>query len=79
VSALDHVWDHGHPYAERLAEYQDERDARTMPMYEFTCELARLEPPPEDMARLLAAVSRSAAASGDFVSVIAGIAELPSS
>ena len=76
VRALDDVWSGDTPFDVRLAEYQHERDARTMPMYEFTCQLARLEPPPAEMAELLAAVSSSSDASRDFVSVIAGTVDL---
>ena len=77
VCALDDVWAGGMAFTERLARYQHERDDQTMPMYEFTCQLARLEPPPPEMAALLGATSQSPDASRDFVSVIAGTLSLP--
>ena len=76
AAALDDVWAGRARLDSRLGEYQRQRDAQTMAMYEFTCQLARLEPPPDEMAALLAAVSRCPEASRDFVSVIAGTAEL---
>jgi hypothetical protein len=42
-------------------------------MYELTAELASLEPPPPELAQLLAAVSRSEEASTGFTRVIAGV------
>lgn len=77
ASALDDVWLGGAGYDDRLSAYQRDRDAATAAMYEFTCQLAALEPPPPEMAALLSAASRSPEASADFVSVIAGTVALP--
>jgi hypothetical protein len=41
-------------------------------MYEFTTQLATLEPPPPEMQQLLGAIRGSQAAMDDFVSVNAG-------
>lgn len=76
TEALDDVWRSRAGYGERMARYQRERDAATMPMYGFTTDLARLQPPPPDLTRLLEAVGRSAGASRDFVSVLAGTCDL---
>ncbi|MDQ3757181.1 MAG: FAD-dependent monooxygenase [Actinomycetota bacterium] len=76
ADALHDVWSDGAGYDERLGHYQHKRDAETMAMYDFTCQLARLEPPPAEMAQLLAAVSESPEAGRDFVSVLAGTADL---
>ena len=57
-----------------MARYQQARDQRVLPMYEFTCDLARLEPPAPELQRLLGAVQTSQAAMDQFVSVIAGTA-----
>jgi 2-polyprenyl-6-methoxyphenol hydroxylase-like FAD-dependent oxidoreductase len=77
ADAFHDVWSGVAGYEERLKRYQAERDEQTMPMYDFTCQLARLDPPPPDIAELLAATSRSPEASADFVSVIAGTIGLP--
>jgi flavin-dependent dehydrogenase len=55
-----------------MARYQQERDAATMPIYELTCEFAKNEPPPPDVARLLMETSRSQERMNDWASIIAG-------
>jgi hypothetical protein len=55
-----------------MSAYQLTRDARAMPIYEFTAQLAALEPPPPEMQQLLAAVHGDQDAMDDFVSVTAG-------
>ena len=40
-----HVW-RTRPFDAAMADYQRERDEHVLPMYEFTCQLATLEPPP---------------------------------
>jgi 2-polyprenyl-6-methoxyphenol hydroxylase-like FAD-dependent oxidoreductase len=72
ADALDDVWAGRAPFEDRMAAHQRERDAATMPMYEFTCQLASLEPPPPELAEFLFAASRSPEASADFVGLLAG-------
>jgi hypothetical protein len=55
-----------------MSAYQTERDEQVLPMYEFTCQLAKLEPPPPDLARLLGAVHGNQEAMDAFVRVNAG-------
>ena len=55
-----------------MTGYQQARDARVMPIYEFTTQLATLEPPPPEMQQLLGAVARDQDAMDGFVSVVAG-------
>jgi hypothetical protein len=55
-----------------MAGYQRERDARVTAIYEFTTQLATLEPPPPEMQQLLGAVAHSQPAMDAFVSVVAG-------
>jgi 2-polyprenyl-6-methoxyphenol hydroxylase-like FAD-dependent oxidoreductase len=55
-----------------MAGYQRARDARVTPIYEFTTQLATLEPPPPEMQQLLGAVARDQEAMDGFVSVVAG-------
>ena len=42
-------------------------------MFEFTCQLATLEPPPPDMQHLLGAVHGNQAAMDQFIRVTAGV------
>ena len=46
-------------------------------MFEFTCDLARLEPPAPELQRLLGAIQTSQEAMDGFVSVIAGTLPAP--
>lgn len=56
-----------------MTEYQAARDARSRPMYDLTCQLAALEPPPPELARLLGAVAGNRTAMDQFCRVNAGI------
>jgi 2-polyprenyl-6-methoxyphenol hydroxylase-like FAD-dependent oxidoreductase len=58
--------------SDAMSAAQRERDAHAMPIYEFTTQMARLEPPPPELQQLLAAVHRSKDAMDAFVSVVAG-------
>jgi hypothetical protein len=46
-------------------------------MYELTSELAKLEPPPPDLQRLLGAAVGHQDAMDDFASMIAGVLPVP--
>jgi 2-polyprenyl-6-methoxyphenol hydroxylase-like FAD-dependent oxidoreductase len=72
AAALDASFDGGRPFAEAMGDYQRQRDERALPIFGFTTQLARLEPPPEEMQQLLGAVARQQAAMDAFVSVAAG-------
>ena len=63
-----------------MAEYQSRRDQRVKPMYEFTCQLATLEPPPPPMRELFAALHGNQEATNPFYSAhrlapVAGVHE----
>jgi 2-polyprenyl-6-methoxyphenol hydroxylase-like FAD-dependent oxidoreductase len=60
------------PITEALARRERARDAAALPMYEFTCDLASLQPPPPEQQELLAATQGNPDAMDDFVSVVAG-------
>lgn len=48
------------------------RTVHALPIYEFTTQLATLEPPPPEMQQVLGAVYGSPEAMDAFVSVVAG-------
>ena len=73
VQALDQTFTGRRTYDAAMKEYQDSRDAQVMPMYEFTAQLASLEPPPPEMQQLLGAVSQSPSAMDGFARVAAGV------
>lgn len=59
-------------FDEAMGRYQKARDEEAAPMYEFTCQLATLEPPPPHMVQLLGAIHGKQRAMDDFVRVNAG-------
>jgi len=71
TDALVDVFEGGRPFDEAMSEWQRARDEHSMPMYEFTTNLASLEPPPPEMQQLLAAVHGNQEAMDGFVSVVA--------
>jgi flavin-dependent dehydrogenase len=72
VRALDEFFAGAHPYNEAMADYQHDRDQHVLPMYEFTCQLATLEPPPPEMQQLLGAITGNQKAMDGFVQMNAG-------
>jgi flavin-dependent dehydrogenase len=56
-----------------MARYRTSRDEHVLPMYEFTLQLAALEPPPAELAQLLEAVHGNPAAMDAFARVNAGV------
>jgi 2-polyprenyl-6-methoxyphenol hydroxylase-like FAD-dependent oxidoreductase len=72
ADALRAVWCGERTYDDAMAQYQADRDAAALPMYEFTTQLATLEPPPPEMQQLLGAIAGNQAAMDAFVSVNAG-------
>jgi hypothetical protein len=55
-----------------MANYQSTRDQRALPTYEFTCQLATLEPPPPELQQIFAALRGNQEAMDGFARVIAG-------
>jgi 2-polyprenyl-6-methoxyphenol hydroxylase-like FAD-dependent oxidoreductase len=56
-----------------MAEYQRERDEHALPMYDFTCQVASLEPPPPEVEAVFRATTRSQAAMDAFARMNAGV------
>jgi flavin-dependent dehydrogenase len=61
------------PYEEAMGEYRRVRDEQAGPMYDFTCQLAALEPPPPELQALLAALPGNQAAIDGFARMNAGV------
>lgn len=64
------------PLDQALAGYQDRRDQAALPMYEYTCQLATLDLPPE-MQALLAALQGNQEQTDRFFGTIAGTVPPP--
>jgi len=60
------------PLEEALAEYEQRRNEATMPIYDFTCQLAALEPPTPEMQQLFAALRHNQEQTDRFTGVMAG-------
>ena len=56
-----------------MDDYQSARDGQALPMYEFTCQLATLEPPPPVLANLLGAMRGNQDAMDGFAKLNAGV------
>jgi 2-polyprenyl-6-methoxyphenol hydroxylase-like FAD-dependent oxidoreductase len=56
-----------------LERYQATRDASSLPMYEFTLQIASFQPPPPEMQQLLGAMQGNQDAMDGFVRVNAGV------
>jgi flavin-dependent dehydrogenase len=72
VTALDEAFSGLRSFEEAMGAYQAMRDARGMPIFEFTTQLATLEPPPPEMQQLLFSLQGNPDAMDGFVSVVAG-------
>lgn len=62
ASALDDVFSGRRPFEDAMPAYQRARDSRVLPIYDFTVQLASMEPSPPEMQQLLGAIARSQAA-----------------
>jgi 2-polyprenyl-6-methoxyphenol hydroxylase-like FAD-dependent oxidoreductase len=71
AAALDASFS-GTPFDDAMGAYQRTRDARVKAMYEFTCQLATLEPPPSEMQQLFRAIYGNQRAMDDFARMNAG-------
>lgn len=72
ANAIDAWLSGSTPYEDAMSAWHRERDAAVLPMYEFTSQLATLEPPPPQMQQLFAAMQGNQQAMDGFVSVISG-------
>ena len=73
ATALDEAFSGARSFDDAMADYQNTRDQQVLPMYEFTTELATLEPPPPEMQQLLGAIAGDQGAMDGFARVIAGV------
>ena len=75
--ALDETFAGRRPFDDAMADYQRARDEEAMPIYEFTCDFAKIEPPPPEMQQLFGAMQGNQEAMDGFVSVMAGTLPAP--
>ena len=77
ASALDETFSERRSFDDAMADYQRARDEEALPIYEFTCDFAKLEPPPPEMQQLIGAMQGNQEAQDGFVSVMAGTLPAP--
>ena len=77
VEALSGGLSDGGALENRLAAHESARNERVRPMYEFTTQLAALEPPPPEMQALFGALRGNQNATNAFLSAITGAIPLP--
>jgi flavin-dependent dehydrogenase len=70
--ALDQTFTGARSFDDAMGEYQRTRDQHALPMYEFTCQLATLEPPPPEMQQVFGAIHGNQKATDSFVQMNAG-------
>ena len=73
ADALDRSLSGARPFDEAMGEYQRARDERVYPIFELTCQLASLEPPPPQLQQVLGAVHGNREAMDGFARVNAGV------
>jgi len=72
ATALDDAFTGELAVEEAMSGYQRRRDEHVLPMYEFTCQLATLTPPPLEMQQLFGAISGNQEYMDSFVQMNAG-------
>jgi flavin-dependent dehydrogenase len=77
ASALDDTFAERRAFDDAMADYQRARDEEALPIYGFTCDFAKLEPPPPEMQQLIGAMQGNQEAQDGFVSVMAGTLPAP--
>ena len=73
ATALHQALSGARPYDVAMKDYQTARDAAVLPMYEFTTEIATLEPPSPELATLLGALPGDQQAMDGFCRMAAGV------
>ena len=73
AGALDEWLSGARHFDVAMNDYQAKRDARVLAMYEFTCELATLEPPPPELQQLLVAMHGNEDAMDGFARMAGGV------
>ncbi|MCA1700619.1 MAG: hypothetical protein LC790_17635, partial [Actinobacteria bacterium] len=73
ATALAETFSGARPFNVAMSQYQFIRDEHALPMYEYTTQLATLEPPPPELQQILRAVHGTPQAMDGFARVNAGV------
>jgi len=77
AEAVDSGFTGCRPLEEALAAYEQQRNKAAMPMYKFTCQLAKLEPPRPELQQIFAALQGNQEQTDRFFGTIAGTVPIP--
>jgi 2-polyprenyl-6-methoxyphenol hydroxylase-like FAD-dependent oxidoreductase len=72
AAALDEAFNGSRSFDDAMLDYQRCRDARVLPVYEFTAQVASLAPPPPELQQLLGAIEGNVEAMNEFAGLFAG-------
>jgi 2-polyprenyl-6-methoxyphenol hydroxylase-like FAD-dependent oxidoreductase len=72
VAALDKAFNGSRSFDDAMVDYQHSRDARVLPIYEFTAQIGSLAPPPPELQQLLGAINGNVEAMNEFAGLFAG-------
>ncbi len=72
ADALDQSFTGARTFDDSMGEYQRDRDEHALPMYEFTCQLATMQPPPPEMQQMIGAIHGNQKAMDAFAQMNAG-------
>jgi 2-polyprenyl-6-methoxyphenol hydroxylase-like FAD-dependent oxidoreductase len=72
ATAADQALTGTRSFEDAMGDYQHTRDQHVRPIYEFTCQLALLEPPPPEMQQLFGAIHGNQTAMDGFAQMNAG-------
>ena len=77
AEALDESLSGRRGMSEALADYERKRNHEVMAMFEHTCQLAKLAPPPPEMVQLLEALRGDHTETGRFLGTVTGTVPIP--
>jgi 2-polyprenyl-6-methoxyphenol hydroxylase-like FAD-dependent oxidoreductase len=77
AEALDEGLSGRRVLTEALSDYERRRNAEVLPMFEHTCRLASLAPPPPEMLSLFEALKDDREESGRFLGTVVGTVSIP--
>jgi flavin-dependent dehydrogenase len=77
AEAIDAGFSGQQPLEDALATYERRRNEEVLPMYEYSCQFAALEPLPPQMQQMFAALRGNQANTDRFLGTIAGTVSIP--
>jgi flavin-dependent dehydrogenase len=77
AQALDEGLSGGREMSEALGDYEQKRNREVLPMFEHTCQLAKLEAPPAEMLSLINALRVNQGETDRFLGTITGTVSIP--